>query len=76
VEFDEDKALFRTFSNPFEVTYVGGKPPLELVPHFSDEVETEFTEDNLLKFCAFLRQTSELGQKCAGMFGNTFVKNL
>jgi hypothetical protein len=46
------------------------------MPHCNDEVGAEFTDDNLLKFCAFLRQISELWQKsfvCVSMFENTFV---
>jgi hypothetical protein len=79
VDFNEDRGLFRTFANSFEMSCEDSKPTLQLLLidlHCSDEVRSKFKEGDLHNFCKCLRKDKYLNllqntPLYARLFGST-----
>jgi len=80
-DFDTDKIDFRTFANPFEVSYEHSDPTLQLELidlQCNEELKIKFKEGNILNFYKCLQKESfpeliERAAICSCLFGSTYI---
>lgn len=83
MDFDQDRTLFRKFTNPFEASYEDAEPALQLkliYLYYNDKLKSKFKEGICLTYkCVPKDKYPNMQQKaiaCASLFGSTFVNKL